>query len=96
MKKILSNVIKFIHWIIIIFLAVGYLLPLKFLFFYNFLCPLMLGHWLVNDRRCILTEIECWLLDMPYTPLLKTEFEYHVACFFLLGLWLISMYRYYN
>ena len=96
MKKILSNVVKIIHWAIIVFLAIGYLLPLKFLYLYNFLGPLMLGHWLINGKECLLTEIESWLDDTPYESILDTEFNYNVACFALIILWLISMYRTYR
>jgi len=55
---ILSRVIRYFHYAFMLSLIIGMFLPSKYLIYYLCLLPAMYGHWVFNDNRCMLTEIE--------------------------------------
>ena len=57
-SKLIANVIKIIHYIIMFTLLLGVFLPSKYLIYYIFLWPAVYFHWYFNDNKCMLTEIE--------------------------------------
>ena len=57
-SKLIANVIKIIHYIIMFTLLLGVFLPSKYLIYYIFLWPAVYFHWYFNDNKCMLTELE--------------------------------------
>jgi hypothetical protein len=48
-----------LHWAVLAFVLVGWALPWKLaLWFHALLIPALVVHWLTNDHRCVLTEME--------------------------------------
>ena len=46
------------HRVIVYITIFGFLLPKKYLLYHLLLFPIMLVHWILNDNKCILTELE--------------------------------------
>lgn len=53
-----ANVIRIIHYILMLSLLFGIFLPSKYLIYYIFLWPAVYLHWYFNGNRCMLTELE--------------------------------------
>ena len=71
-KNILSNLVRFAHFLLIIILIFGIFLPSKYLIYYLILLPGMYIHWHFNDNKCMLTELES-VFDDKYTYLNNHE-----------------------
>ncbi len=57
-SKLVANVIRIIHCILMLTLLFGVFLPDKYLIYYIFLWPAIYTHWMFNDSHCMLTELE--------------------------------------
>ena len=56
---VLAFITHLVHWAVLLFVLVGWALPWKFaLWFHALLIPMLAIHWLTNENRCFLTEIE--------------------------------------
>ena len=54
----ISNIIRWIHYLIVLFLFFGFLLPDKYVWTYILYVIILRIHWLINNDKCILTELE--------------------------------------
>ena len=54
----ISNIIRWIHYLIVLFLFFGFLLPEKYLWTYILFVIVLKIHWMKNNDKCILTEVE--------------------------------------
>jgi hypothetical protein len=55
---VLLFILYFIHKLIVVILLFGFLLSPNYLIYYILLWPFMLLHWITNDNKCILYELE--------------------------------------
>ncbi len=65
MKNVLIWLVRKLHFLILIYVLVGWALPQKLLFAYLLFIPVMILQWLVNDGTCILTNIENYVRQKP-------------------------------
>ena len=77
MRKIIKNIVVFIHNLIVLFLVIGFLLPKKYLIYFLIAWPLVYLHWKTNNNRCSLTELEYWLDNKPYPADLSNYDGFH-------------------
>jgi hypothetical protein len=68
---ILTNLLVFIHTLIVFFLSWGFLLPKKYLIYHLFAWPIVWLHWQLNNQRCILTEWEFKLRGIDDAQIIK-------------------------
>jgi len=54
----LDSFIFVIHILVLLFAVFGFLLPKKYLILHLLMWPAILIHWLTNDDKCVLTELE--------------------------------------
>ena len=66
----LSSFIHIFHRILTYFTLFGFLLPRKYLIYHLFFYPSMIIHWMTNNNKCILTELEIKLSGRSWS-----EFE---------------------
>jgi hypothetical protein len=64
-KKYLLPVVKSVHVVSALFLTLGALLPKKYLIYFIFGWPLLYLQWILNDNKCLLTQVEYWLANDP-------------------------------
>jgi hypothetical protein len=76
MKKILKLAIILIHKIIVFFMISGFLIPKKYLFFYVIMWPSVYLSWQLNNNKCILTQIEYYLDNNKFPPLVQDDHDY--------------------
>lgn len=62
-KKYILLIVKGLHVVIAIFFILGAFLPKKYLIFFIFGWPLMYLQWILNNNKCLLTDIEYWLAN---------------------------------
>lgn len=54
----LSDIIRWIHYFVVLFLFFGFLLPPKYVWTYVLFVIILKIHWMKNNDKCILTELE--------------------------------------
>ena len=59
----LDSFIFVIHILVIIFGLFGFLLPKKYLILHLLMWPIVLIHWLKNNDKCIISQIEKSLIE---------------------------------
>jgi hypothetical protein len=52
------NIIRWIHYAIVLFFLFGFLLPDKYVWTYILFVIILKIHWMTNNDKCILTELE--------------------------------------
>lgn len=58
-KLLIVRLIHFLHWAIIAFVVLGWLIPFEsILWIHIFVIPALVIHWQTNKGRCVLTQIE--------------------------------------
>lgn len=57
----LALIVHILHRILVYFNLFGFLLPKKYLIYHLFLWPIILIHWLTNNNKCFLTQLEIQL-----------------------------------
>ena len=57
-KLRVAKSISILHNFFILYMALAFILPKKFMYINLFLFPLVLLHWITNDNYCILTQLE--------------------------------------
>jgi len=62
----LALLIHITHRIIVYITLFGFILPKKYLKYHLFMWPIILLHWLTNNNRCILTELEEKITGKPW------------------------------
>lgn len=67
----LTNLVVFIHTLIVLFLFWGFLLPKKYLIYHLIAWPIVWLHWQLNNQRCILTEWEFKLRGIDDAQIIK-------------------------
>lgn len=55
---IISSFVRLIHYIIVFFIFFGFLLPDKYIKYHLFFIVILKIHWITNNDKCILTQIE--------------------------------------
>jgi hypothetical protein len=75
-KQILKKILVFIHILVSLFLAFGFIMPEPFLFYFLFTWPAIYLHWQINDNRCILTDLEYYLDGKEQAPKNNYEFPF--------------------
>ena len=75
MIKIVKLIVIWIHIFIILALIFGFFIHDKYLIYYLIIWPAIYIHWLFNDDRCMLTEIEYILNDNHYNNI--DEYRYN-------------------
>jgi len=73
LKQILKIIVIIIHYLIIVFMGIGFLLPYSFLSFYIITWPSIYLHWQFNNGHCILTQLEYYLDDKPLPQTVETD-----------------------
>jgi len=66
MIKFFKLIVICIHIFILFALIFGFFIPGKYLIYYLIIWPAIYIHWLFNDDRCMLTDIENKLNDNHY------------------------------
>lgn len=105
----LIKLVNLIHKFVIYFIFLGIFLPKNYLFMHLLLVPTIVIHWVINNDKCILTELEYKLKNEEYQsndyPFAKsffadmgykditTENIKNIEMYGLFGCWLISFIR---
>lgn len=58
MNQLFNNLLNIIHNSITFIITIGPFLPAKYLIYYLFIGPTLYFHWLYNDNKCMITELE--------------------------------------
>ena len=74
-KYILANVIHITHKIIAYIVIFGFLLPKKYLWYHQFLFPILFLHWKTNNDSCILSQIEVYILGDKNVPIVENDHD---------------------
>jgi len=62
--QVFAYIVTIIHIIIIVYTIFGCFLPINYLMYHILMLPIIYIQWELNDQRCILTDIESYLLNM--------------------------------
>lgn len=75
-RQLLKKIVIFTHILVALFMAIGFLFPSNFLFYFLFLWPGIYLQWQINNNRCILTDLEYYLDGKTPPPGNNYEFPF--------------------
>lgn len=64
------------HKLLVYFMMFGFLLPRKYLFYHLITFPLIILHWIFNEEKCFLTELEYKLKGLKDAPVYTKDHNY--------------------
>jgi hypothetical protein len=75
-KKLICYIMKAMHYFVVLFITLGAFIPKKYLVYFLFAWPILYLHWQMNNNKCLLTQIECWLDNQPYCNVTDNDFPF--------------------
>jgi hypothetical protein len=75
-KNILKEILVKTHEAIGLFTIFGFLIPNRYLPLFLITWPLIFLSWKVNYNRCILTDLEYYLDNKKFPPIIEDDYNY--------------------